>query len=202
VSIRSKRSPPQDKKTVPKSAFKTRKGFVKDSRDSKGDEVTTAGDDVKEETIFAAKCTNTAGLTAGEPFDRSSFDSINAGETPSDSSYVSETTDYDPFNSLLGKLTSDDDDNSSSSEENEGGEEQRGESDKENMHSPSKHLPFKVSTLVKPTEINLRKENLPSPAPQHARSWRELAAKAALEKGQSTRFRSEKSWQKLAAKSP
>jgi hypothetical protein len=151
--------------------------------------VTTAGDDVKEETIFAAKCTNTAGLTVGEPFDRSSFDSINAGE-------------YDPFNSLLGKLTSDDDDNSSSSEENEEGEEQRGESDKENMHSPSKHLPFKVSTLVKPTEINLRKENLPSPAPQHARSWRELAVKAALEKGQSTRFRSEKSWQKLAAKSP
>ena len=71
------------------------------------------------------------------------------------------------------------------------------------MNSPSNHLlPFKVSTLVKPTEINLREENLPSPVPPHARAWREMAVKAALEKGQSARFRSEKSWQKLAVKSP
>ena len=278
VSIRSKRSPPQDKKTIPKSALKTRKGFVKErvtdiqqriavvpaegsalnssmngsfrlkrnhsyrlkkerrttngngalapqkavlkptyirsvpiaiaksySRDSKEGEVTTTtpgNDDVKEVTNFAAKYTS-AGLTIGKPVDRSSLDSIKADVPLSDASYVSEATDCDPFNSLLGKMSSDDDD-SSSSEGEEGGEEQRGDSDKENMHSPSNStlLPFKVSTLVKPTEINLREENVPSPVPPHARAWREMAVKAALEKGQSARFRSEKSWQKLAVKSP
>jgi hypothetical protein len=276
VSIRSKRSPPQDKKTVPKSALKTRKGFVKDrvtdiqqrigvptegsalhssmngsfrlkrnhsyrlkkerrttngngalapqkavlkptyirsvpiaiaksySRDSKEGEVVTATsvDDVKEVTNFAAKYTS-AGLTVGKPVDRSSLDSIKADEPSSDASYVSETTDCDPFSSLLGKLSSDDDDSSASEDDEEGGEEQRDDSDKENMNSPSNHLlPFKVSTLVKPTEINLREESLPSPVPPHARAWREMAVKAALEKGQSARFRSEKSWQKLAVKSP
>ena len=172
------------------------------SRDSKEGEVTRKSVDDDAVKDDAAKYT-TAGLTIGKPLDRSSLDSIKANVPHSDASYASETTDCDPFNSLLGKMSSEDDD-SSSSEDEEGGEEQRGDSDKEDIHSPSNStlLPFKVSALVKPTEINLREDNVPSPVPPHARAWREMAVKAALEKGQSARFRSEKSWQKLAVKSP
>ena len=257
VSNSKKRSPAQDK-TVPKSALKTRKGFVKDrvsdiqqrisstnvavtdvngrlkrnhsyrlkktrrttngngarapnkavlqttyirsvpiaiaksySRDSREEKLTFFEDGNDETSVsFAAKYTGLA--TANSP------GSVKVG-TSDASSYVSESTDCDPFNSLLGKMMSDEESSSSEDEEEEiHTKVVRGEENSENVASPSAHLPFKATTLVKPTEINLREEAPLSPVPMQPRAWREMAAKAALEKGQSARFRSEKSWREIS----
>jgi hypothetical protein len=263
ASSSKKRLPAQDK-TVPKSALKTRKGFVKDrvcdiqQRISEPDALrsstisavtdvngrlkrnhsyrlkktrrTTNGNGARaphkavlqttyirsvpiaiaksysrdsrdgklalvEDVSFAAKYTS--GLAVA-----SSPNSDNAGSsTISDAaSYVSETTDCDPFNSLLGKMMSDEESSSSEDEEEEVHKEVfQDKENSENVASPSAHLPFKATTLVKPTEINLREKQAPlSPVPMQPRAWREMAAKAALEKGHSARFRSEKSWREIS----
>ena len=79
------------------------------------------------------------------------------------SSYVLETTDSDPFNSLLGKMTSEDEESSSSEDDShassavndeEEGEAYGADTEKENaiannnLASPSTYLPFKSSNLI------------------------------------------------------
>ena len=93
-------------------------------------------------------------------------------------------------------------DDSGSDEEEEGNAGGRTEvAEKENAaSSPSAHLPFKSSTLVKPTELNQhQRERAPlSPVPARAQSWRNLAAAHGKNNSESVRFRSEKSWRQLA----
>lgn len=153
---------------------------------------------------------------------------VRSGGSISDaSSYVSETTDCDPFNSLLGKMPSEDEESSIdddesqvySGEEQEGRNDDDGDSEKENNQvmpsssSTSAHLPFKPSTLVKPTELyqHQNQHNIEnhddsspraplSPVPMKAQRWRTMAA-AAAEKKSSARFRSEQSWRDIS-KSP
>ena len=185
------------------------KSYSRDSRDEKSAFVKNVK--VEASINFAAKYT--AELVAEKSFakikqvdsaDRSSLDSVKAdGNSVSDvSSFVSETTYCDPFNSLLGKMAGEDEVSSSSDEEEEGivhtdiGQDNE---KSDNAMSPSAHLPFKSTTLVKPAEINLREDCVPlSPVPQKARAWRVMAAKAELEKGQSSRFRSERSWKEIS----
>jgi len=157
-------------------------------------------------------------------FDKSSPESVKAGGSFSDaSSYVSETTDCDPFNSLLGKMTSEDEESSSDDgsqvssdqgEEREGAYGEEDGSDKENNadtnnnpSSSSAHLPFKITTLVKPTELHQHHRNNDdhraplSPVPMPAQTWRTMAAAAAEKKSQnqtSARFRTEKSWREIS----
>ena len=109
------------------------------------------------------------------------------GESVSDaSSYVSETTDCDVFNSLL--LASESEESGSDPEDYEEGP-YGGYStlDKENANSvnnnsatsssSSAHLLFKSTTLIKPAEINQHEERAPlSPVPMQARKWRTMAA--------------------------
>jgi len=123
------------------------------------------------------------------------------------SSYVSETTECDPFNTLLGKMTSSEDEQLSAASVSA--------EDKENntvaSTSPADRiLPFKSTTFVRPTEINQRNEEnhraplSPVLMPMKARSWRELAVKAAAAEktkgsnGNSSRFRSEQSWREVS----
>jgi len=185
------------------------KSYSRDSRDEKSSFV----EDIKVNTSVNFASKYTAEWTAEKTFtkskqvdsaERSSPDSVKAGgSSVSDaSSYVSETTYCDPFNSLLGTMTGEDEESSSSEEEEEGEAYTDRGQDKENRDdamSPSAHLPFKSTTLVKPAEINLRENCAPlSPVPQKALAWRVMAAKAELEKGQSSRFRSERSWKEIS----
>jgi len=177
------------------------KSYSRDSRE----EISSFGEDGKDKACgyFAPKYTaeSAAAKTNAKgkhvtTFDRSSPNSVKAGSMSDASSYFSETTDCDPFNSLLGKMTSEDEESSSSEEEKEGDMYTEREENSDDAKSPSAHLPFKSTILVKPTEINLREERV-SPVPMHARAWREMAVKAALEKEHSARFRSEKSWREI-----
>ena len=132
------------------------------------------------------------------------------------SSYVSETTECDPFNTLLGKMTSTSDDDEQSSAnvceyEKENNADASSSSNNSVPSPTARLLPFKSSTLVRPTEIHQRVQECtraplsPVLMPMKARSWRELAVKAAAAEkekgnnnGNSSRFRSEKSWRELS----
>jgi hypothetical protein len=117
----------------------------------------------------------------------------------SGSSCVSESTECDPFNTLLGK-------NTDADEESSGGSPTPSENrvffnnynrGKENANNVS-NLPFKPVALVKPNEINQHDRRVGFASPKHhhaaplsrnpmqARSWRQLAA-AAKEKESSSR---------------
>ncbi|KAL3804194.1 hypothetical protein HJC23_013713 [Cyclotella cryptica] len=124
--------------------------------------------------------------------------SPNSSSSPcseSGSSYVSESTECDPFNSLLGKLSVDDDELSDDSHtENKVFFDDSGKG-KENTNNVD-CLPFKSEALVKPTEINQhdKRVGFTSPRLQHsplsrspmqARTWRTLAAAAAEKKSSS-----------------
>ena len=184
------------------------KSYSRDSRDEKSSFVEDIK--VKASVNFASKYT--AEWTAEKTFTKSKQvdsaegilpDSFKAGgiSVSDASSYVSETTYCDPFNSLLGKMTGEDEESSSSEEDEEGEvytDRDQDKSTSDDAMSPSTHLPFKSTTLVKPTEINFEDCAPLSPVPQKARAWRVMAAKAELEKGQSSRFRSEKSWKEIS----
>ncbi|KAL7553125.1 hypothetical protein ACHAWF_017024 [Thalassiosira exigua] len=144
-----------------------------------------------------------------ESFDDGSPGSVRVRSISSASSYRSETTDCDPFSSILGKMSNEDDESSSGDEEDVGGrdeDEGRGP-EKENSSnvvapSPSAaaaaRLPFKsgAASNVKPTELNQHEERAPlSPVPMRAQKWRAMAA----QHHQSSRFRSEKSWRDISS---
>jgi hypothetical protein len=103
-------------------------------------------------------------------------------------SYVSESTECDPFNTLLGKLSVDDDSSDDSTTGNKVTYSSKG---KENKNTNNVDvLPFKSRAFVKPTEINQHdncigdassKQPL-SRTPMQARTWRTLAAAAAEKK--------------------
>jgi hypothetical protein len=95
-----------------------------------------------------------------ESFGRSSLDS---------SSVVSETTECDAFNSLLGKMLSDEDVDSVESESS--GETL--EKHKENVSTSPNVAPssFKSGSFVKPTEINHNRTT-----PLTPQKWRSMAA--------------------------
>jgi len=197
-------------------------------------------EDVREEIIpedttsYAFKYTEPTNTTI--PID--SFDEsppgiakgVGSGSVSDASSYVSETTDSDPFSSLLGRMTSEDEESRSSEDdshnsEDEGGKYENDDNlDKENANSNyraplSANLPFKSSTLVKPTEIHQHQRHqheqqrpalspMIAAPPMQARKWRTMAAAAAERKGvaaksintESSRFRSEKSWRHISGK--
>lgn len=95
-----------------------------------------------------------------ESFGRGSLDS---------STCVSEATEFDAFNSLLGKFDDDDDDSSVESETSE----ETLVTDKQKENAPNalpSTSPFKQRTLVKPNEINHNR------TPLTAQKWRSLAA--------------------------
>jgi hypothetical protein len=113
----------------------------------------------------------------------------------SGSSYVSESTEYDPFNTLLGKLSMNDDELSDDSRTEEKVFFDVASKGKENTNNVDR-LPFKSEALVKPTEINQhdKRVGFTSPRLQHsplsrspmqARTWRTLAAAAAGKKSSS-----------------
>eukprot|EP00956_Cyclotella_meneghiniana_P005054 scaffold6272_cov58-Cyclotella_meneghiniana.AAC.2 len=109
----------------------------------------------------------------------------------SGSSCVSESTECDPFNTLLGKNTDTEGESSDDSPSQTGKhiffQESKG---KENTPTNGNSLPFKANALVKPTEINQHDRRVGfasstyqssaplSRNPVQARSWRQLAAAA------------------------
>ena len=113
----------------------------------------------------------------------------------SGSSCVSESTECDPFNTLLCKNTDTEGESSDDSPSQSGKhiffKESKG---KENTPTNGNSLPFKANALVKPTEINQHDRRVGFVSPTHqssatlsrnpvqARSWRQLAA-AAKENG-------------------
>lgn len=112
--------------------------------------------------------------------------SDNSPASPCSSSDVSESTECDPFSTLLGTNTDVDEepseDDAQSSPKVFFVDQSKG---KENTNANS--LPFKARTLVKPTEINQHDRQVdfastkhrPAPLsrnPMEARSWRQLAA--------------------------
>jgi hypothetical protein len=176
------------------------KSYSRDSREEKESQNDRYG------TSYAAKYSMEVSKLNGNSPD--SIKMGGGGSSFSDaSSYVSETTECDPFNTLLGKMTSSEDEQSSAASVSD--------EDKENntdaSSSPAARLlPFKSTTFVRPTEINQRNEEnhraplSPVLMPMKARSWRELAVKAAAAEktkgnnGSSARFRSEKSWREVS----
>jgi len=196
-------------------------------------------DDHEDNVSYAFKYAGPTDVTKPvDSFDESSPGIVKGGSGSfSDaSSYVSETTDSDPFNSLLGKMASEDEQSSCSEDDSHASsavddEEEEGEAydaddsaEKENANannnlvSPLAHLPFKSSTLVKPTELHQHNHQhdqqqqqqrpglspMSTYAPQmQARKWRTMAAAAAEKKDANNgslnaRFRSEKSWKKIS----
>jgi hypothetical protein len=109
-----------------------------------------------------------------------------------DGSCASESTEYDPFNTLLGKNTDADEGESSdgNSSPSTGNKAFFNDCDKGKENANANHLPFKRSALVKPTEINQHDRQVGFASPKHhhaaplarnpveARSWRQLAAAA------------------------
>ena len=104
----------------------------------------------------------------------------------SGSSYISESTECDPFNTLLGKNIDSDEESTSDSlsPPKNNGFFNNHISGKENTNNS---LPFKQVALVKPTEINQHDKRIGFTAPKQAplsrnpmqaRSWRQLAAAA------------------------
>ncbi|KAL7520642.1 hypothetical protein ACHAWX_005357 [Stephanocyclus meneghinianus] len=128
-------------------------------------------------------------------FDKKSPNNSSSPCSESGSSYVSESTECDPFNTLLGKLSINDDELSDDSHTDNRVFFDEGGKGKENTNNVD-HLPFKSSALVKPTEINQhdkrvgftspRLQHSPlSSSPMQARTWRTLAAAAAEKKSSS-----------------
>ena len=193
----------------------------------------TKEDTHEEDVSYASKYTGTTSV-ATKPtglLDNTSVGNADKGSRFSDaSSDVSETTESDPFNSLLGKMLSEDEP-SSSSEEEEGSFVGKQESEEVEKctdvgaaNNVTGHLPFKPS-LVKPTELRLHppqqqhhepprphQHHLMSPLSAYAptskpNKWRELASAAAGGKEggivhTSARFRSEKSVRNLFENKP
>jgi hypothetical protein len=101
------------------------------------------------------------------------------------STSVSESSDCDPFNTLLGKLSIDEDDESHSGSDLD--ELSKG---KENANH-SDLLPFKSGAFVKPTDINQHDKRIEYTStnqplsPVQPRTWRSLAAAAAQKKASS-----------------
>ncbi|KAL7504292.1 hypothetical protein ACHAXN_001970 [Cyclotella atomus] len=117
-----------------------------------------------------------------------------------DGSCVSESTEYDPFNTLLGKNTDADEDSSSDDNSSPStGSKVFFSDNKGKENTNANHLPFKRNALVKPTEINQHDRHVGFASPKHhhaaplsrnpmeARSWRQLAAAAKEKKAASGR---------------
>ena len=162
----------------------------KEKKDDTNEEI---HDDEEKKIPYASKYTNTLGpLSTTEMTKQAcSFDSSSPDSSANSVSDVSETTECDPFSSLLGNVSTSE---SEDSDEDEDKENVYGRDlDKKNSScrvttSPSLHLGFKsgAQTFVKPTEINSHEERAAlSPVPMKARSWRVLAAKAQLENNKS-----------------
>ena len=116
----------------------------------------------------------------------SSPTSCSSPSSESGTSYVSESTECDPFSTLLAKNT--DEDDLSSSEKSPASPKVFFREGKENTNNVNK-LPFKAKALVKPTEINQHDKRFGfesskhraaplSRNPSQALSWRQLAAAA------------------------
>mmetsp|Transcript_27629 Transcript_27629/g.43478 ORF Transcript_27629/g.43478 Transcript_27629/m.43478 type:complete len:571 (-) Transcript_27629:69-1781(-) len=119
-------------------------------------------DSIEKPNSYVKQYMNTSKVNEeAEPFGRGSLDS---------STCVSEATEFDAFNSLLGKF--DDDDSSVESESSE--ETLVTDKQKENVSMSPNVLPstsqFKQGTLVKPNEISHNR------TPLTAQKWRSLAA--------------------------
>jgi hypothetical protein len=176
------------------------KSYSRDSREEKDSQNELGG------ASYAAKYSMEVSKSIGNSHD----DRINVGGGSSRfsdaSSHASETTDCDPFNTLLGKMSSssEDEEHSCSGVSHED-KENNADASSSNNSEPSpaaRLLPFKSTTFVRPTEIH---QLSPVLMPMKARSWRELAVKAAAAEkskgnttGNSSRFRSEKSWKEVS----
>jgi len=184
------------------------KSYSRDSREEKDSQNELGG------ASYAAKYSMEVSKSIGNSHD----DRINVGGGSSRfsdaSSHASETTDCDPFNTLLGKMSSssEDEEHSCSGVSHED-KENNADASSSNNSEPSpaaRLLPFKSTTFVRPTEIHQREQEYtraplsPVLMPMKARSWRELAVKAAAAEktkgnnGSSARFRSEKSWREVS----
>lgn len=135
----------------------------------------------EEDISYTSKYTGTTSFATKPTPDDKPVSNVDRGSVPfSDtSSCVSETTDSDPFNCLLGKMSSEDEESSSSEEENSlSGKHDDGEVGKctddgageiigaDNAFAPpSAHLPFKAA-LVKPTELHLHNHQQHSGQPK------------------------------------
>mmetsp|Transcript_7124 Transcript_7124/g.14353 ORF Transcript_7124/g.14353 Transcript_7124/m.14353 type:complete len:1499 (+) Transcript_7124:59-4555(+) len=156
---------------------------------------------------------NAIGVISPTNLERESHSPVQSLLDCDSSSFVSEATEYDAFNALLGKLndcgssSSEGSDNSHAVEKTLFGSAQ---TDKENAEannvqplSSDEFLPFKQDGLVRPTEINQHDKRPAlttmttrdlqlSPlqrTPIQARKWRTMAAAAAQNKSGSVRFK-------------